>query len=175
MTQSSLFAAEWKPAAIFGGQNDCYRYTLTRGVGHGTDAVNFIMLNPSTADTEKDDPTIRRCMGYAKEWGYADLIVTNLFAYRATDPSELRNTADPIGPENDRYILETAKKSNAVVCAWGIHGSYLGRSATVKRMLLDAGLSLACLKLCADGEPGHPLYLKRELWAVSYATPETTT
>lgn len=161
--RSTLFEdTTWKPAATF---SPCgrYRYTLTRGCGHGTDSVNWIMLNPSTADAEKDDPTIRRVMGFTKNWGYADCVVTNLFAWRATDPKELRRTPDPIGPDNNRVILETAVRSTIVVCAWGSHGIYRNRAAAVLALLSGAGLRPFYLRITATGQPAHPLYLPADL------------
>src|SRR5581483_9586135 len=97
-----------------------YRYSLARFFGDGG-VVNFIMLNPSTADAETDDPTIRRCLGFAKAWGYGTLVVTNLFAYRATDPAELAKAGDPVGPDNDTRLWSEAQLSDLVVCAWGNH------------------------------------------------------
>ena len=93
-----------------------YRYRLTRRWAEGP-AVAFIMLNPSTADGSVDDPTIRRCIGYGQSWGYGALAVGNLYAFRATEPQELRRARDPIGPDNDRHLECIAETATRVVCA----------------------------------------------------------
>ncbi|MEP0894347.1 DUF1643 domain-containing protein [Leptolyngbya boryana FACHB-1624] len=84
----------------------------------------FVGLNPSTADETHDDPTIRRCTKFAKDWGYSGLCMTNLFAYRATDPKEMIASVDSIGLENDQYLLEYAARAGIVVAAWGNHGTH---------------------------------------------------
>ena len=115
------------------------------------------MLNPSTADAVRDDPTIRRCIGFARAWGYRRLVVTNIFALRATLPSALRGAADPVGPRNDRYILRAARDADRVVCAWGVHGALGNREAEVLALLRD--LALENLGLTQGGYPRHPLYV----------------
>lgn len=141
-----------------------YRYTLLRSTEEPdfidrADAVNFIMLNPSTADAELDDPTIRRCMGFAWEWGYKQLIVTNLFALRATDPKALYKHPDPVCEQNDKMIRVVASSCEKVVCAWGTHGAYQGRGKEVLRMLNEWGCRPYHLGLTKGGFPKHPLYL----------------
>lgn len=137
-----------------------YRYTLRRaGLGGSIETINFIMLNPSTADAEIDDPTIRRCIRFTSDWGYNELVVTNLFALRSTDPKALATAADPIGPDNDRHIAQQAAAAALVVCAWGAHGALRGRAAHVVRLLASAGIQPMCLSMTAGGQPGHPLYL----------------
>jgi hypothetical protein len=121
------------------------------------------MLNPSTATAETDDPTIRRCVGFSRLWGFGRLIVVNLFALRATDPRELAKAADPIGPDNDRHILAAVDESTSVVCAWGcqqhLKGKLLGaRPANVLRMI-EPRAQLGCLGYRADRAPRHPLML----------------
>lgn len=143
-----------------------YRYMLGRRWDDG-DAVMFLMLNPSTADADIDDPTIRRCMGFARSWGYAALTVGNLFALRATDPRELRKADDPIGPENDGWLLRMARDHRRVVAAWGNHGCYLGRSAAVREMIPG----LHRLRVSKEGEPCHPLYLPAHLIPVRMEAP----
>jgi hypothetical protein len=146
---------------------ESYRYYLSRTWDAALGHVNFIMLNPSTADASVDDPTVRRCGLYARRWGYGGLVVTNLFAWRATDPSELRVAVDPVGPDTDAHILRSARQSALVVCAWGVHGSLHGRDAAVLELLnnVDAlGLSpLHCLRTTKGGHPAHPLYLPGSL------------
>src|SRR4051812_26865304 len=98
-----------------------YRYLLTRQVGPGPRAATFIMLNPSTADATKDDPTIRRCIGFARQWGCGRLSVLNLFAFRATDPAAMKRADDPVGPENKDWFerILTDAGEGRVVCGWG--------------------------------------------------------
>ena len=142
-----------------------YRYALLRCLdvglfGEGNDRdINFIMLNPSTADETLNDPTITRCIGFARRWQYTSLIVTNLFAFRATDPADMKRAADPVGPENDDYIRRIATNCAAVVLAWGVHGVYQDRAASVLRLLNDAGVQPHCLGMTKAGHPKHPLYL----------------
>lgn len=135
-----------------------YRYLLTRD-WDDTDAaagrVLIIGLNPSAADAERDDPTIRRCIGFARDWGFAGLIVANLFAWRASDPRDLRVAADPVGPRNDLHLRAAARQARLVVAAWGVHGRHRGRDRRVRALLPE----LHCLRLTRDGDPAHPLYL----------------
>lgn len=132
-----------------------YRYELRRTWGEGG-VVAFIGLNPSTADETLDDPTIRRCIGFAKRWGYGHLVMLNLFAFRATDPREMKAAIHPIGPENDKHIVQVARRADLVVCAWGVHGSYQGRDQDVLNILPVHPQALGVTK---DGYPKHPLYL----------------
>lgn len=134
-----------------------YRYRLEREWDAERDKVAFLMLNPSTADATADDPTIRRCVGFAKSWGFGGIIVGNLFALRATSPRALYGHPDPVGPENDEHLRRIALDSETIVCAWGNHGSIHGRADTVYK-LLD-GRNLAALIATSKGEPGHPLYV----------------
>lgn len=140
--------------------SDCgmYRYNLTRQWGAGWPAVCFIGLNPSTADALVDDPTIRRCVNYAKSWGYGKLIMVNLFAFRATEPKDMMAAADPIGLENDGWVDAAVAEAEITVAAWGKHGKYKGRA---EGMLKRHGPRY--LKLNKDGSPAHPLYLKKDL------------
>ncbi len=136
-----------------------YRYALWRDWEMTNPTyVLFVGLNPSTADEVEDDPTIRRCVDYAKRWGYGALCMANLFAYRATKPEVMKAHAQPIGADNDRWLLELAKDAGVVVAAWGVDGAHLARDRDVERLL---GEKLSCLKLTKHGYPGHPLYLKK--------------
>ena len=126
-------------------------------------AANFVMLNPSTADELKLDPTCSRARNYAESWGYGALIVTNVFAFRATAPKKLKAAGDPIGPGNDRDILRAAKEAALVVCAWGNHAGLLERGAAVAAMLRRSGVKLHALRITGAGEPSHPLYLPGSL------------
>ncbi|WP_351189859.1 DUF1643 domain-containing protein [Shewanella sp. TB4-MNA-CIBAN-0142] len=136
--------------------SDCrnYRYSLWRTWDSEKPYVLFIGLNPSTADEVDDDPTIRRCIEFAKKWGYGGLCMANLFAYRATNPSDMKLTQDPIGKNNDIWLLQLATGAGVVVAAWGNNGTFLGRSTAVLK-LID---NLKCLNINKSGEPAHPLY-----------------
>mgnify|MGYP003381930750 CR=1 FL=1 len=136
-----------------------YRYELWRKWGEGDRYVMFIGLNPSTADEKTDDPTVRRCMNYAQAWGYGALCMTNLFAYRATKPRDMMSVADPVGPENNHFLLQAAAQAGIIVAAWGTDGAHLGRDTKVREMLPQ----LTCLRLTKKGHPAHPLYLPKTL------------
>lgn len=146
-----------------------YRYSLWREWGglmpSGKGYAMFVGLNPSTADETQDDPTIRRCIAYAKDWGYDGLCMTNLFAYRATQPHDMLAQVDPVGPENDTHLLELAASAGVVVAAWGTHGVHRGRDAIVKVALPG----LHHLRLTQGGHPGHPLYLPKMLTPVLWS------
>lgn len=135
-----------------------YRYRLWRAWSR-EEPVAFIMLNPSTADGIQDDPTIRRCRGFAEMWGAGGLIVGNLFAYRATDPRELRRVDDPVGQDNDAALRQIAAKASKVICAWGAHGAYRNRDREVLEILRDMRVVPVALSFTKDGHPRHPLYL----------------
>lgn len=126
------------------------------------------MLNPSTADEVRLDPTCSRARDYAARWGYGALVVTNVFAWRATDPAKLMAARDPVGSENDRAILRAAREAAIVICAWGNHGAHLGRAERVVRLLERAGVPLHALRVNASGEPAHPLYLPGRLRPASW-------
>jgi hypothetical protein len=119
--------------------------------------ANFLMLNPSTADEVKLDPSCTRARLYAERWGYGALVVTNLFGWRATEPDDMKAAKDPVGAGNDRAILAAAREAAIVVCAWGNHGAHLGRSSKVKALLTKTNLYM--LRMNGSGEPAHPLYL----------------
>ena len=141
-----------------------YRYRLTRDGAMGGSTCLFIMLNPSTADEKVDDPTIRRCMAYAARWGHARLEVVNLFALRATNPAQLRLfRGDPVGPDNDRHIMEAVQDADIVIAAWGQHGKLRGRAGEVRQMVLNMRRPLYCLRRSKNGQPSHPLYLPGDL------------
>lgn len=144
--------------------SDCglYRYQLWRAWDDGLPAVNFLMLNPSTADASEDDPTIKRCLGFARCWGFGRLDVTNLYAYRATDPTRLKAVADPVGPINDQYLRAVAVESALVVCAWGANADP-DRAAEVLDMLAACDGKMRHLGLTKAGQPRHPLYLPARL------------
>ena len=151
-----LFAKEQKSSAIISGCG-AYRYRLERQWDAEKSKVAFLMLNPSTADAEADDPTIRRCIGFAKSWGFGALIVGNLFALRSTAPDALYRHVDPVGPDNDSHLVDIARSAGTIICAWGTHGALRGRGRTVAAML-DRH-NLAALTVTRGGHPGHPLYI----------------
>ena len=140
-----------------------WRYLLWRRWDPALPVANFLMLNPSTADEWKLDPSCTRARLYAERWGYGALIVTNVFGWRATDPEEMKAVRDPVGRGNDRAILRAARESAIVVCAWGNHGAHLGRSDAVRKLLGKAGIEARVLRMNAGGEPAHPLYLPARL------------
>ncbi len=128
----------------------------------------FVGLNPSAADATVDDPTSRRCIAFAQAWGYDALCMTNLFAWRATRPADMKVQADPVGPLNDMTLQETARNASVIVAAWGVHGSHRGRDGEVRQMVPG----LACLRLTMDGAPAHPLYLPASLKPTPWRLPE---
>lgn len=150
----------WGEATAVFDDTGTYRYLLTRRWDAGGPVVNVVMLNPSTADAHRLDPTVRRCAGLAREWGFGALEVTNAYAFRATDPAALRTAADPVGPENDAAVAAAAARADLVVAAWG-NAIVPERAAEVRTLLRGAGTEPAVLHLTRRGEPGHPLYLPR--------------
>lgn len=146
---------------------DCkYRYKLWRQWSGTLDPADepksclFVMLNPSTADATTDDRTIRRCVGFAKAWKYERLEVVNLFAFRTSNPGELRAlhySTDPVGPRNSEVISNAATRAGIIICAWGSNGVHMHQDKTVMGWLPDRCYAL---KLMADGHPWHPLYVR---------------
>lgn len=135
-----------------------YRYALARVWDESGPVVTFIGLNPSTADDRIDDPTVRRCVGFAQRWGYGQLLLGNLFAYRSTSPGVLGRVSDPVGPLNDRWLRRLVRMANCVVAAWGAGGRLSGRDEAVLAILGPAH----CLGTTREGHPRHPLYLPSE-------------
>lgn len=135
--------------------DDNYRYRLWRTWDDEKPTVAFIMLNPSTADATTDDPTIRRCIGYAEDWGYGRLVVGNLFALRSTDPEQLDEHSAPVGPDNDEHLLAIRDEAERIIVAWGVRGSLRDRGCRVVD-LLDT--DLYALDTTQEGHPTHPLY-----------------
>ncbi len=148
-----------------------WRYLLWRRWDASKPVANFLMLNPSTADELKLDPTCSRARDYAERWGYGALIVTNIFSFRNTNPNEMKAAADPVGPGNDAAIVKAARESAIVVCAWGNHGGFIGRSKEILKKLNSNGIALHALRVNANGEPAHPLYLPGKLKPISWAAP----
>lgn len=140
-----------------------YRYMLHRAATRWTipthRAIAFCMLNPSIADATLDDPTIRRCRGFAERWGCNGLVVVNLYALRSTQPRLLRDHPDPVGPDNDQWIRAAARDCGNVVCAWGTNAR-AERVRHVVEIIRSAGASLLCIGTTKDGHPRHPLYAR---------------
>lgn len=182
----ALFSPVWG-ASAGAAQVAPYRYALTRQWDPALPWTAFVMLNPSTADAFEVDPTVRRCLGYAKDWGSGGLLVLNAFALRSTEPEALYGHGAPVGVDNDYAIMEalTALQPAQVVAGWGPHAAKiddtgakrprLGARLTVGRAAHIAWVSratqmrhllgdrLMALKVTKDGHPGHPLYLKGDL------------
>jgi hypothetical protein len=156
--------------AMFGSTadfSDCrrYRYALWRTWDPLEPGVLFVGLNPSTADEQVNDPTIRRCMGFARRWGYGGLVMCNLYALRSTDPARLFEVEDAVGPENDDWLADQAEQAPLVVAAWGsTPGPVPDRAARVLELLGEAH----CLGLTTGGAPRHPLRMPTDLQAVPY-------
>lgn len=153
--------------------SDCesYRYALTRLWDDGGRKALFVMLNPSTATEVQNDPTVERCERRARALGFGGFRVTNIFAWRDTDPRKMRAAVDPIGPGNDAAILEGASWADTIVAAWGTHGAHLDRGPAVAKLLRGAGHSLTALGITKDGHPKHPLYVSYTHQPEEWITP----
>jgi hypothetical protein len=145
-----------------------YRYSLSRIWDQTKPLIGFIGLNPSTADHIKDDKTISRCISFSKAWGFGGFYMMNLFAYRATKPSVMMQSANPIGFENNNYLLELKSKVDKVAICWGDKGQHNGRSKEVLS-LLNQG-DLYCITINKSGQPKHPLYIKGDAQLIPYET-----
>lgn len=152
-----------------------YRYTLWREwalpsgmpyllpLKRQSDYVQFIGLNPSTADETNDDPTIRRCIGFAKRWGFGAMCMTNLFAFRATAPEVMKAQTHPIGTDNFQWLLRIANGAGMIIAAWGKHGNHLGHAEDIINRIKVQQIKIHHLGTNRDGTPKHPLYLLRNL------------
>lgn len=149
-----------KRGAVFSPCGD-YRYALWRNWHPAGSRLLVVGLNPSTADGERDDPTSRRCIAFARQWGFGSLWLANLYAWRSPRPSDLRHPADPVGPLNDHWLSCLARESDAILVAWGAKGARQSRARAVLEGPLS-GYRLTCLGRCRSGAPRHPLYLKRD-------------
>jgi hypothetical protein len=137
-----------------------YRYRLSRLWDPRGPRVCFVMLNPSTADASRLDPTVRRCVGFARSWGAGAVEVINLFALCSRDPTVLREVEDPTGVSNDDALRAAARDADQIVCAWGVHGELHDRGRIVLELVAEAGAPLVHLGLTRAGHPKHPLYLR---------------
>lgn len=135
-----------------------YRYRLWRKWDDGP-TLTGIFLNPSKADASINDPTVTRFIERAKRMGFGGIQVLNIFAFRSTDPKQLKKTPDPIGPLNNKIIAQYCTEPGMVICGWGSHGTYLNRDVEVKGLIHRAGIKIHVLKLTKQGQPGHPLYI----------------
>lgn len=147
-------------------ENRVYRYTLWRDWSDlfrnsetGKQFAMFIGLNPSTADETLDDPTIRRCVGFAKRWGYGALCMTNLFAYRTKDPRAMKKVTAPVGEENNDWLLRVAGEAGIIIAAWGVHGTFLNRDTSVRLLLAEHKEKMRVLRFTNGAHPEHPLYV----------------
>ena len=186
MTKSRIYAVNEERTAIFSGCRK-YRYVLRIVWDAALPDMQVIGLNPSTADEIQDDPTVRRCKAFARREGCGGLAMTNLFAFRATDPKVLKKHPQPIGEfsfcafevtrgktthcfasRNDAHLFVTAYRSKVVVAAWGNHGTHLNRYADVAKLILSAGATLRCFRLTSKGQPEHPLYMPADQPLIPY-------
>lgn len=154
--------------SIYGGENNCYRYSLPRRWNKDKPAIMWLLMNPSVATEFCNDRTVARCERFSESWGYGGIFVGNIFAYRATDQSRLSAVNDPAGPENNRYLLEMAQQAEKIILAYGTpqDSKLRPRGAETVRFLLQSGVSAAkfhALKLTKAARPCHPLYLRGDL------------
>lgn len=153
--------------------SDCekYRYLLTRTWDAGGRKALFVMLNPSTATEVQNDPTVERCERRARTLGFGAFRVTNIFAWRDTDPRAMRAADDPVGPENDDAISDSCTWADQIIAAWGTHGTHLDQGPHIARLLRGTGRPIYHLGLTKDGHPKHPLYIayaqQPALWDMS--------
>jgi hypothetical protein len=159
--KSSASGAAFSPDRV-------WRYALWRSMLGGVGSMVVIGLNPSTADERQNDPTIRRCMRYAKDWGYANLFVLNLFAFCATAPADLKRASDPVGPRNDEWLRQISADAQLTLVAWGNNGRWRQRDSMVKRLLARP----KCLGITKEGAPLHPLYVPADRIPSEYSWPQ---
>ncbi len=158
-----------------------YRYYLTRRWDNGRYPIIFALLNPSTATAETDDPTIRRCIGYARKWGYGGLIVVNLFALRSPNPETLYTLDDPVGPENKEYwdkAIHEARQDalygegpgyeSPILCGWGTHGGHMNQDDAALGWLEQRPARALALGVTKEKFPRHPLYTRKDAKPTKY-------
>lgn len=154
-----------KSGAIFDATG-LYRYTLWREWDERRSRVTIVMLNPSVANEMQNDPTIRRCIAFAQSWGYGSVEIVNLFAYCTPYPKELSNATEPIGIENDKYVIQASNRSRRLVFGWGNWGYLKNRAGQVCNLLNKA--EVFCLGFTRTGQPRHPLYLPKDTQLIPY-------
>lgn len=153
-----------KSFALF-SNDEKYRYILERVWNGAEKRILFIMLNPSTADAKKNDPTVKRCCDFAKMWGYGTIVVANLFAYRSTHPESLVTIDNPIGPENMEHIRKAMDSADTIVAAWGnnvLPNFHMHTVYAVNDYAKKIGKDIMCLGITDSGQPSHPLYIKAD-------------
>jgi hypothetical protein len=163
VTQIEMFGGIDKTATLSPDRK--YRYALWRTWDKSKPYVMFIGLNPSTANETEDDPTIRRCINFARDWGFGGLCMANLFAFRATKPEDMKKSPDPVGPENNKFLVSLSGCAGKVIAAWGNHGDFVGRERQVKSLIAK---QIHCLGKNSNGSPKHPLYLKKDTELILY-------
>jgi hypothetical protein len=146
-----------------------YRYSLWRIWSRNHPRIAFIMLNPSSAGARYNDPTIRRCIQFARFWGFGALEVVNLFAYRTADPRVLSRVSDPLGPDNDHFLARAVEQAHTVIAAWGARGALLKRDQAVLTLLARCA-RVYCLGLTKGGHPRHPLYVRNDVPFTTFKT-----
>ena len=175
MTEQN-FNLEQPPAPMMTGAkispDQLYRYALWRIWDRQKPPCTFIGLNPSTADATVDDPTITRCIGFARDWGHGGLYMVNLFAYRATKRADMKKADDPIGEECDGWLKWACANASRIVCAWGSDGRHQGRGKAVMEML-QAQYELHCFGLTSNQQPIHPLYQSKDQPLILINSPAT--
>lgn len=159
MTQLREHQAQGLVSRVLYSDCESHRYSLARTWDAGGARLAFVMLNPSRADERRNDPTVARCEARARAMGFGSYEVVNLFAWRATNPRDLKAAAEPVGPDNDAAILAATGRADAVLAAWGAHGAHRGRDAQVRGLLRGCGTPLLILGLTRGGAPRHPLYV----------------
>jgi hypothetical protein len=158
MTQSGLYK-EFQVATATFSPCRTYRYTLSRVWNEQAPVACWILLNPSTADARQLDPTLRRCVGFSRAWGFGAMTVLNIFAFRSPYPSHMYAASDPVGPKNDVYIRRMARKADKVIVGWGVHGKLQSRQDRVMDLLRQCGVQAWCLGTTKASHPKHPLYV----------------
>ena len=164
---SATYKGTSKSGALF-SPCEKYRYALWRELKggfafDGAHEIAFVGLNPSTADESQNDPTVTRCINYARAWGYHQFVMLNAYAYRATDPTDMKAQSEPCGPLNDQVIGEFAERADCIVCAWGNNCERARHNHLIRELRLFTSSPILCLKLTKAGYPGHPLYLKNSV------------
>ena len=154
-----------------------YRYWLKREWDDQRPPCVFVGLNPSTADAQRDDPTLRRCIGFAQDWGFGGLTLVNLFAFRATDPAVLKKVQDPIGPRTDYWLRRICGETADIIAAWGNMGAMaqLGARPVRRDQWFERRFGpLLCLGTTQSGAPRHPLYVPKHQVMMPYHPSEQT-
>jgi len=163
-TTANVDALMWRNAVF--SRCETYRYTLERRWSRGP-LLLWVLLNPSTANAQVDDPTNRRGISFSIKWGYAGCVFVNLFAYRTPIPHLMKRADDPIGPDNNFHLRDQAGKCQDIIVAWGTHGAHHGRDSEVIGLLSEH--SLSCLGITKHGFPKHPLYLSKNTERIDFA------